>query len=301
MVIPVRDAAATIGRTLDALSRQTSPPDEVIVVDDRSADDSAAIASRHPVVTQVLRLSGDLNGPGSARNLGAASASSGVLAFTDADCVPAEGWLAAGVAALASADLVQGAVVADGAVGPFDRTVRVSAPRGLFQTANLFVTRSAFLGLGGFERWLMPADGKELGEDVWLGWRAVRAGLRVDFAADAVVAHAVFPRGAVAAAREQARAQHFPEMVTRIPELRSVLCWRRAFLSSRTAAFDAAVLGSLTAFVARSPRWCSFALPYVWLLVRERSVRVAGGRVLADGVTFGALVRGCVRARTLLL
>ena len=302
MVIPVRDAVATLGRTLDALSRQSLPPREVLVVDDRSSDGSAELAAAHPAVTRVLRLSGDsARGPGAARNLGASVASGEVLAFTDADCVPSAGWLEACVAALDALDLVQGAVEPLGPVGPFDRTVRVGAPRGLFQTANLLVRAPAFRSLGGFEPWLMPRDGKELGEDVWLGWRAVRAGVRVGFAADAVVAHAVFPRGARDAAREQRRLQHFPEIVARIPELRSVLCWRRAFLSSRTAAFDGASAGVAAALVARRPALALAALPYAALLARERSPRVAAGRAAADAVGAAALARGSVAARTLLL
>jgi cellulose synthase/poly-beta-1,6-N-acetylglucosamine synthase-like glycosyltransferase len=301
VVIPVRDAVATLGRTLDALSRQTLAPREVIVVVDGSTDGSAALARAHPAVTRVLLLSGGSSGPGAARNAGAAAATGAVLAFTDADCVPAPDWLAAGMTALDRYDVVQGAVEPRGPVGPFDRTVRVAAPRGLFQTANLFVRASAFSSLRGFEPWLMPRDGKELGEDVWLGWRAVRAGLRVDFSADAVVAHEVFPRTARAAAAEQARLQHFPEMVARIPELRSALCWRRAFLSSRTAAFDFAAAGLAAAAASRRPALAAAALPYAALLVRERSPRVAAGRAAADAVSFAALARGSVRARSFLL
>ena len=46
-LIPARDEAATIGRTLDALSRQGTGL-TVIVVDDQSADDTGTVVSNWP-------------------------------------------------------------------------------------------------------------------------------------------------------------------------------------------------------------------------------------------------------------
>ena len=45
VVIPAYNAARTIGAVLDALASQDAPPDEVIVVDDGSKDETAAIAA----------------------------------------------------------------------------------------------------------------------------------------------------------------------------------------------------------------------------------------------------------------
>ena len=44
VVIPVKDDAAPLRRCLRALALQTRAPDEVIVVDNGSSDDSAAVA-----------------------------------------------------------------------------------------------------------------------------------------------------------------------------------------------------------------------------------------------------------------
>ena len=41
VIIPAFKAARTIGRTLQSVFTQTSPPDEVVVVDDGSPDDIA--------------------------------------------------------------------------------------------------------------------------------------------------------------------------------------------------------------------------------------------------------------------
>src|SRR4051794_7038859 len=175
VVIPARDAAATLPRTLAALAAQEGAPEfEVVVVDDGSVDETARLAADGGA--RVVRSSG--LGPAVARNTGAHEARGGVLAFTDADCFPAPGWLAAASRAVEDADLVQGAVLPEPGVevGPCDRTIWVTEPRGLFETANLVVRRDLFERLGGFESWLVPRRGIELGEDVWVGWRARRGG-----------------------------------------------------------------------------------------------------------------------------
>jgi glycosyltransferase involved in cell wall biosynthesis len=244
VVIPARDAAATLPATLAALAAQdVRAPFEVWVVDDGSRDATARIAAAHPVVTGVLAARGD--GPGAARNLGIEAASAPVVAFTDADCAPDPGWLRAGLDALAAgADLAQGRVVADGAPGRWDRTVRVDGLSGLWETANLFVRTDALRAVGGFEPWLEPWASKELGEDVWLGWRLHRAGARVTWAPAAVVSHAVHPGTAATWVAERARLRFFPVMSARIPELRVAFLWRRRFLSPRSAAMDLALVAA---------------------------------------------------------
>src|SRR5438105_12532712 len=108
VIVPARDAEATIGRTLDALARQAVDLEfEVIVVDNGSRDATPALAERSQIVSKVIRRRRG-QGAGAARNEGAAAARGELLAFVDADCEPAPGWLAAGARAASSADLVQG-------------------------------------------------------------------------------------------------------------------------------------------------------------------------------------------------
>src|SRR5438874_11533006 len=98
VVVPARNAEATLGRTLDAIASQClDEPWETIVVDDGSSDGTVAIAERAPGGVTLLRA--DAAGPAAARNRGAEAARGEVLAFTDADCFPAPGWLGAGLRA----------------------------------------------------------------------------------------------------------------------------------------------------------------------------------------------------------
>jgi len=243
-------------------------------------------------VTRVVDAGG--RGPGAARNAAVAASRAPVLAFTDADCVPAPGWLRCGLAALrAGAGVVQGRVVPAGPVGPWDRTLWVSSLSGLFETANLLTTRERFDAVGGFEPWLAPRRSKELGEDVWLGWRLVRAGARPAFAPHAVVAHAVERRGPAGFVAERARARFFPALVRRVPELREAFLWRGAFLTRRSAAFDLALAGLAV-------RRRALALPYLLLLGRD-GLRRAPVHVAADAVTAASLLAGSARSRRVVL
>lgn len=308
VITPAKDAAATLPALLDALSALT-PVDggfEVIVVDDASSDATRRLAAGHPVVTRVVDGGG--RGPGAARNAGAAAASAPILAFTDADCLPEPGWLAGMLAALDDADLVQGVVRPAGPMGPWDRSVSVERFSGLFETANLGVRRDWFERIGGFEPWLAPRRSKELGEDVWLGWRLRRAGGRCAFAPDAIVAHAVFPGTPGSYVAERLRLRFFPELARRIPELRGLFFWRRVFLSRRTAALDLAVACTVVAVARRRPALLVATVPYgriVWGRARHhgrrRGLLVAAVDAVADLAGLGALVAGSIRARSPLL
>ena len=295
VIVPARNAAATLGRTLAALAQQTLDH-EAIVVDDASTDETAAIAGRYGVT--VIAAGGD--GPSRARNLGAAAAGGDWLAFTDADCFPRPDWLAAATAM--EADVVQGPVVPEREPGPFERTVSLAHPSPLYETANLVVRREWFDRVGGFEAWLLPLASKELGEDVWLGWRLRRAGARLAWAPDAIVEHAVFDRDALGFIAERLRLRFFPDLVGRIPELRDELCWSSYFLTKRGAAFDAAAAGLVLAALTRRPALALAALPYARIATAGRPrPRVAAVRVLADAVGAAALVAGSTRTKRPLL
>jgi glycosyltransferase involved in cell wall biosynthesis len=84
VVIPAYNSAETLERCLNAVTRQLAPGDEVIVVDDGSTDDVAAVASRFRAT--IVRLD-RRSGVAAARNRGADRATRPVLFFVDADVV----------------------------------------------------------------------------------------------------------------------------------------------------------------------------------------------------------------------
>lgn len=308
VIVAARDAEATIGSTLAALAAQDlSEPFEVIVVDDGSLDATRSKATAAPGPVRVLPGPGA--GPGPARNVGVAAARAPVLAFTDADCFPRPAWLREGLTAMASAELVQGKVVPDPAAPrrPFDRTVWVDRETGLYQTANLLLGADLFRQLGGFEDWLGPVLGKPLAEDVWLGWRARRAGARTAFCEAAVVEHAVFPRGLLAYVGERRRLVYFPAIVRKVPELRDSLFWHRWFLSERSARLDLAFVGASLALLRRSHLPLVVAAPYAFTATRSawawrrHAPRALAGEVAADLLGCMALALGTLRSRRFLL
>ena len=304
VIVPAHDAAATIGRTLAGLAAQEVDGEfEVIVVDDGSSDATARLAQEAGAT--VVRHERAV-GPGASRNAGVAAATAPALAFTDADCAPAPGWLAAGLAALEGAGLVQGRVEPrpDVPVGHFDKTLWVTRAWGLFESANLFVRRDVFELVGGFDDGLLELAGAHFGEDVVFGWRARRAGVETAFCDEALVHHEVFPRSAAEFIAERRRNALFAVLVREVPELREAFLYRRYFLSERSAMFALAVASAVAAAVTRRPVLVAGALPYARLVRRELrgyGRRAALARVAADGIGFTSSVAGSARASSLVL
>jgi glycosyltransferase involved in cell wall biosynthesis len=305
VVIPARNAEAMIGRTVAAVVDQALDWGfEVVVVDDGSTDQTAenARAAGARVVSNGTSL-----GPADARNAGVAATNSPLIAFTDADCVPAPGWLQAGVSALEHADLVQGRVEPEPgvAVGPFDHVISVREESGLYETANLFVRREWFERVGGFRPFVDPSQG-HFGEDLVFGWEVRRAGGRAAFASDAVVHHEVVKRPAAAWIRERRRLRLFPEITRAVPELRS-RWFLGVFLSPRTAKLDLALAALVVATLTRRPLLLLLALPYAratfrtnqwfrrWVL-KQNAAHLAG-----DVVGLLSLIEGSVKTRRVVL
>jgi glycosyltransferase involved in cell wall biosynthesis len=100
VVVPMHNAEATIGRCLDSIAAQTSPPVRVIAVDDGSTDGTAEVCSEHALAGLEVVRSHVSRGPGAARNDGARRATTDWLAFLDADNVWAPTFLEKAAAGL---------------------------------------------------------------------------------------------------------------------------------------------------------------------------------------------------------
>ena len=91
VIVPCHDASATLARAVDSVARQTTPPLEVILVDDASRDATADVMKdltrrSWPFTLRTTSLATN-RGPGEARNVGWALADprSRYVAFLDAD------------------------------------------------------------------------------------------------------------------------------------------------------------------------------------------------------------------------
>jgi glycosyltransferase involved in cell wall biosynthesis len=307
VVIPTRNRRPRLAALLDSLAVQTLGPErfEAIVVDDGSLDDTAGLladaAKNAPFRVQVL--AGRQLGPAAARNDGWRRASAPLVAFTDDDCEATPEWLEEMVRAAADRpdDIVQGRTLPQPRDserrGVFARTKRIeSGPGPWFQTCNIAYPRALLERLGGFDE----SFGRPFGEDADLGWRALEAGARAGFAADAMVHHAVelqspieFLRGAV---RDPDEALIFKRHAGLRDEVRVA-----GIFKARSHAYLSGALAGL--FLARRhPAALLLALPYAGLLAaRARALDAAPQELpyLAgyDALEMASAVRGAIRHR----
>ncbi len=196
VIIPVLNDALRLGKCLKGLDRQSYPPDqfEVIVVDNGSREPLTPDLSLSCCVRYFRELT---PGDGVARNAGILQARGEIIAFTDADCIPAKDWIEKGIEFLlvSKVDMVAGRVdyhfTGRGMVTAaqmYDYVVYLRQERYIerthgLATANLFVKKRLFDECGLFDaRFRCKSDG------VWTV-NAFRAGFRQGYADQAVVAH----------------------------------------------------------------------------------------------------------------
>jgi GT2 family glycosyltransferase len=200
IIIPTRGRHAQLSNCLASLAAQDFPRDgfEVIVVDDGSVppvDDCVA----PPRARLDLKLLAQPNaGPAAARNLGAAEARGRFLAFTDDDCLPVAGWLAALADDFDAAPdaLVGGRTVNALAGNAYSATSQLiidvvyehfNTDEGgarFFASNNFAVPCELFRDAGGFDEGFRCSEDRDFCER----WRA--RGLRLVYAPEAVVRHA---------------------------------------------------------------------------------------------------------------
>lgn len=314
IVLVTAHRRALVARALDALAAQTFlGPTEVLVVDNGSADGTAAELARRPVTV----LSTAVHLPvAAARNRAAVKASGDLIAFTDDDCFPTPSWLEGLVASWREGVvLVQGRTTADPAahVKPLSRSQSTPAEAGLYETSNVAYDGSAFRASGGFDEAFAGEVARLLGrhfgrypfgEDTELAWRVIRAGGIARFAATAVVHHHVFPPDPSYLLRRAVVGAGWPLLVRRVPEL-CVLLQGGVVLGAHRRAVLLALAGAAAAVV--DPRAVVLATPWVWRTTQplrpglRARVHAAPWLALHDVVVTAALIFGSIRARRLVL
>ncbi|MEA2420619.1 MAG: hypothetical protein QOE60_2825 [Thermoleophilaceae bacterium] len=297
---------------LNALEDQSAADFEAVVVHDYDGATAARHLDAHRLARDGrLRHEAIVPGTGSParqRNLGWRAARAPLVAFTDDDCRPEPGWLAALVAAAEAAPgrPVQGRTRPDPFehdvfAAPHARTLAADPPGRFAQTCNILYPRALLERLGGFDERAIT------GEDIDLSLRAAAAGAPLAAAPDALVNHAIEAQTLAGAIRANLKWRHLAYVVRRHPELRRDcvlgVFWEPEHLEVLLA--FAAALGA-----RRRPALALLALP--WLRREggrrgtrpiERLVAAAElpGRAAQELAEVATMAAGSVRHRTLVL
>jgi glycosyltransferase involved in cell wall biosynthesis len=101
VIIPVFNGVEFVARSIQSALAQTHQPDEIIVVDDGSVDETQAMLADYSDRIKLIKLATNY-GVSNARNVGIRASSGTLLAFLDADDIWREDKLALQVAALAA-------------------------------------------------------------------------------------------------------------------------------------------------------------------------------------------------------
>ena len=300
---------------LASLDKQTYPHFEVIAVDNASSDGTwewlVDAENRYHYPLRILRSPVWEPGPAGPRNLAIAQARGSIVAITDSDCVAAPDWIERGVRHFrGDTGFVQGKTIPhpEDPRPMFFTTGSVDDATG--DTSNIFYLRKALEQVGGFAADFMgrPTRYSMYGDDVDLAYRVREAGYEAVFAEDAVVMHHIVPLTLRQWLLRPLSAVTGPFLVRRHPRIRRELLFLHFFVNRITALFDLFLAG-LVAGVFWSPFCLLLCVPFLVAKYREpdgpmnpakRILRTCGGSVRSF-VTFGALLCGSIRARSLLL
>lgn len=316
VVVPTHDRASSLVKLVSALEAQDTPLEfEVVVVDDASVDGTwdelKRLATASRLDLRPIRLERN-SGAAHARNVGWRAALAPLIAFTDDDCVPTPGWLAALHSGLGHADIVQGITVPDpdqqSRMGAWDRSVD-EVREGVYPTCNVGYRRAALERGGGFD----DGFGRMAGEDIELAWRLIADGATHAFAPAALVHHEVHRMTYREHLREKHRWAGLAFMVRKNPDLRRSLSsphiWKPSHPPALVAAAGLAAAASSHGRPARLLAGVALLVPYirfrlvVWQQPVPRCQRIAllPAVLAADLYEIAVLARASARERTLVL
>lgn len=192
VIVPHFNQPEVLAGLLEALAAQTFRDFEIIVADNGSKAPLPATITDYPGLRTLVEAT---PGPGPARSAGAAIAQAPILAFTDCDCRPDPGWLAA-IAAHFADDAAAPAMAGDVRIA-FETPARPTgleayeaifgyrqylyvARDGYGATCNFAVRADVFARVG-------PFAGLEVAEDRDWGQRATAMGIAHAYVPAAVI------------------------------------------------------------------------------------------------------------------
>src|SRR5215472_8351988 len=195
IIIPSFNGAARIGKCLEALlPHATAVNAEILVVDDGSSDTTGDVVSRYPGVRLISQANA---GPAAARNRGALEAKGTIILFTDDDCVPTSGWLAAMTKPFEDPDVVgvkgayrtrQKSLVARFVQADYEDRYRLMATLPEIDFVDTYAAafrRDRFLEMNGYDTTFPVA----CAEDIELSYRMSERGWKMKFVPTAIVYH----------------------------------------------------------------------------------------------------------------
>ena len=277
VVLPTRNRRRTLTATLDAVVRQQdAPPFEVVVVDDGSTDDTAAWLDATRFDVPVRRVAAHGDGPARARNAGIRAARGEWLALLGDDTEPVPGWLAAHQRARDGAADARAVAVVGRIdwhprlrVTPFLTFLNEDGPQfgwGLIEDpASLPFNFCYGSNLSIARDWLIdePYDerfGSAAWEDIELGYRLTRRGVRLAYAPAAIAWHD-HPTTVVSHLRRQHEVGRSAGVFRRIhPELDGFL----GFANGRPPPAPSALSLRLLEWTARALEPLPVAVPRLW-------------------------------------
>ena len=314
VVVATRQRAARLSALLASLRAQDLGTErfEVIVVDDGSTDDTmdvlATEQARGELALTVLRHAGG-GGPGAVRNTGWPHARGGLVAFTDDDCEVEPQWLSALHEAWAGDDraFLQGPAVPIEAErdrqGLLTYTYDYTEPNLNYPTCNMAYPKPLLERLDGFDAETFPTTG----EDCDLAWRAIATGAQPRFVDRARVQHAVVQMDPAGMLRRVWRWGDAMPAFARHPELRRQRLMRHVYFNWSHWYLRRVLLALL---LPSGRAWWPLRIWLARRYVENRrwapgsdspSLRALGWHLIVDSVEMAAVIRGSVRAGTLVL
>jgi GT2 family glycosyltransferase len=193
VIVPTHNRRELLEKKLRALEAQQGDFEVIVVADGCTDGTQQFLRDYHPHYSLQVLETGDGYGRGSgaanARNQGARAARGDILLFSDDDVIPQAGWIEAhqrahtqprtvAVGRLKLPPELRGSIGAAEIAGPRVFWWHVTG-------ANTSMPRALFEEVGGYD----PAFSAYGGEDNDLGYRLMRAGVRLAFVRDAVAVH----------------------------------------------------------------------------------------------------------------